>query len=255
MRLFLTGFAFQLRLGRRSPDTFQVCATAPLLTVVFLAINTYTGAGDLTNYAVAAPTLMSLWTQALAVAGTALTEDRDLGTLEGQIAAPAPMGLTFLGRMCSVVVVGLVAFAESWLVAGAVFGRWLAIPHPFVLVGCLLATAAATAGTAGLLTPLFVLTPSARTLQNTLSFPFYLLGGVLVPAGSLPGWLQPASRAVFLSWCADLLRDSLAAAPVHRAALRLLVVLALGAAGYGAGMYLLHRVVLRIRRTGTLSQT
>ncbi|MFF3749496.1 ABC transporter permease [Streptomyces sp. NPDC002018] len=255
MRLFLNGFVFQLLLARRSPDTFQVCATAPLLTVVFLAINKYTGAGDLTSYAVAAPTLMSLWTLGLSIAGTALTEDRDLGTLEGQIAAPAPMGLTFLGRMCSVVVVGLVAFAESWLVAGVLFGRWLAIPHPFVLAGCLLATAAATAGTAGLLAPLFVLTPSARTVQNTLSFPFYLLGGVLVPAASLPVWVQPASRAVYLSWCADLLRDSLATAPVGRPVLRLLAVLVLGAAGYGVGMVLLHRVVLRVRRTGTLSQT
>ncbi|CDR10625.1 ABC transporter permease [Streptomyces iranensis] len=255
MKLFLNGFVFQLRLARRSPDTFQVCATAPLLTVIFLAINKYTGAGDLTSFAVAAPTLMSLWMLALSTAGSALTEDRDLGTLEGQIAAPAPMELTFLGRMCSVVVVGLVAFAESWLVAGLLFGRWLPVPHPFVLTGCLLATAVATAGTAGLLAPLFVLTPSARTVQNTLSFPFYLLGGVLVPASSLPDWVQPASRAIFLSWCADLLRDSLAAPPVHLPALRLLAVLALGAVGYGTGMVLLHRVIMRVRRAGTLSQT
>ncbi|WP_431776345.1 ABC transporter permease [Streptomyces cucumeris] len=255
MRLFLNGFLFQLRLSRRSPDTFLVCVTAPLLTTVFLSINAYTGRHELTSYAVVAPTLMSLWALALSVAGSALTEDRDLGTLEGQIAAPAPMALTFLGRMCSVVVVGSMAFAETWLVAGVLFGRWIALPHPVVSVACLLATALATAGTAGLLSPLFVLTPSARTLQNTLTFPFYLLGGVLVPVSVLPQWLRPASYAVFLSWSADLLRDSLATDPVSRPALRLLAVLALGAAGYGMGMLLLHRVVLRVRRTGTLTRT
>jgi len=255
MRLFLNGFVFQLRLARHSADTYRVCVTAPLLTMVFLAVNEYTGRTGLTAYGIVAPTLMSLWSMALSVAGTALTEDRDLGTLEGQIAAPAPMAVTFLGRMCSVVIVGLVAFAETWLVAGAVFGRWLAVPHPVVLGACLLATALATAGTAGLLAPFFVLTPSARTLQNTLTYPFYLLGGVLVPTGHLPDWLQPASRAVFLSWGADLLRDSLAGPAVAHPLPRLLAVLALGAVGYGVGMVLLDRVVSRVRLTGSLSRT
>ncbi|RDG32047.1 ABC transporter permease [Streptomyces corynorhini] len=255
MRLFLNGFTFQLRLARTSPDTFQVCVTAPLYTLIFLSISEYGTGPDLTAYAIVAPTLMSLWILALSVAGTALTEDRDLGTLEGQIAAPAPMGLTFLGRMCSVVLVGLVAFAETWLVAGLVFGRWLTVPHPVVLGACLLVTGAATAGTAGLLSPLFMLTPSARTLQNTFTFPFYLLGGVLVPVDVLPHWIQPASRVVFLSWGADLMRDSLAGPAVHNPVGRLLVVLLLGAAGYGVGMVLLNRVVGRVRRTGTLSQT
>ncbi|MDX3230403.1 ABC transporter permease [Streptomyces sp. ME19-01-6] len=255
MRLLLTAFVFQLRLSGRSPDTFQVCVTAPLLSAVFLTVSEYSGRGDLASYAVVAPTLMSLWTLALSVAGTAITEDRILGTLEGQIAAPAPMAVVLLGRMCSVAVVGLIAFVETWLVAGVGFGRWLAVPHPLALCACLLATGLATAATAGLLSPLFVLTPTARTVQSTLSYPFYLLGGVLVPPSFLPDWLQPVTRIIFLSWCADLLRDSLDAPAVSHLTLRLAAIVSLGAVACGVGMLLLRHVIVWVRRSGTLVHT
>ncbi|MFE5867718.1 ABC transporter permease [Streptomyces roseifaciens] len=255
MRLFLTAVRFQLRLARQSPDTVQVCVTAPLLTVVFLAISDSAGRADLSPYAVVAPTLMSLWLLALYTAGELINEERALGTLEGLVAAPARLGTIVAGRLCAVGAVGVVAFAESWLAAGLVFDRWLALPHPVLTAACVLATAWATAGTASILSSLFVLMPSARIVQNTLSYPFYLLGGVLVPVSALPSWLQPGSRAVFLSWSSDLLRDSLDPAAVPLAGLRLAVILALGTAGFGLGLVLLRRVLDRVRRLGTLSRT
>ncbi|MCX5379753.1 ABC transporter permease [Streptomyces sp. NBC_00091] len=255
MRLFLTAARFQLRLAWRSPDTVQVCVTAPLLTIVFLAISDHAGRADLSPYAVVAPTLMSLWLLALYTAGELINVERSLGTLEGLVAAPARFEVLVMGRMCAVTAIGAVSFAESWLVAGLVFDRWLAFPHPAVTAACVLATGFATAGTASILTSLFVLMPSARIIQNTLSYPFYLLGGVLVPVASLPAWLRPESRAVFLSWSADLLRDSLAPAPVSHAVLRLAVILGLGAIGFGLGLVLLRRVLDRVCRLGTLSQT
>ncbi|ONK16049.1 ABC transporter permease [Streptomyces sp. MP131-18] len=254
MRLFVTAARFQLRHLAGSPAAVQVCVTAPLLTVVFLSISDYAGRTDLSPYAVVAPTLMSLWLLALHAAGELITEERDLGTLEGLIAAPARLGTVVMGRMCAVTAIGVVSFAESWLAAGLVFGRWLAFPHPLVVVACLLATVWAAAGTASILSPLFVLMPSARVIQNTLSYPFYLLGGVLVPVTFLPGWVQPVSRAVFLSWSADLLRDGLDPAPVTDAVARLAVILALGSAGCAIGLMLLRRVLNRVRRLGTLAQ-
>jgi len=98
-----------------------------------------------------------------------------------------------------------------------------------------------------------VLARSARIFQNSLSYPFYVLGGVLVPVALLPGWLQPLTRVVFVSWSADLLRDSLSAAPIADPTLRLAAVLGLGATGLGAGIFLLRRVLVRVRALGTLT--
>ncbi|MYU25369.1 ABC transporter permease [Streptomyces sp. SID8352] len=254
MRLFLTAVRWQLLLARTSPDTLQVCLTAPLLTVVFLAVSESSGRPDLSAYAVVAPTLMSLWLLSLYTAGELIAEERAQGTLEGMVAAPASFGVVVLGRLCAVTAVGLVAFAESWLTAGVVFGRWLALPHPVATLACLLATGAATAATASILSPLFVLMPSARIVQNTLSYPFYLLSGVLVPVSEFPGWLRPVARTVFLSWSSDLLRDSLAPAPLPSVLPRLAAVLLLGAAGGLLGLVLLRRVLTTVRRLGTLSQ-
>lgn len=255
MRTFLAAFAFQNRLVWRTPDTLQVCFTAPLLTLIFLAISEHAGRGDLAPYGVVAPTLMSLWTVVFLFAGQIITDERVRGTLEGLVAAPVRLAVVVVGRLVAVGTVSLVAFVEAWLVAGLVFDRWVALHHPVVFVTCLIATALAMAGTATILSPLFVLLPSARILQNSLSYPFYLLGGVIVPVTLLPGWLQPASRVIFLSWASDVLRDSLSADPVRSAAARILVVVGLGAAGYALGVLLLNRVLLRVRRTGTLSRT
>jgi ABC-2 type transport system permease protein len=113
-------------------------------------------------------------------------------------------------------------------------------------------TLGAMAGWSLLMSALFVATRTARTFQNTLSYPFMLLGGVFVPVDQLPQWMRPVARLVFLSWSSDLLRDAMAAAPVSSVAGRLAMVLLLGAAGLGLGLLTLRRVLRRVRATGTL---
>ncbi|WP_157777811.1 ABC transporter permease [Nocardia terpenica] len=245
---------FQLRLAWKAPDTIQICATAPLLAVLFLAICDRAGRSDISGYAVVAPTLMSLWLLSLYTAGELISEERALGTLEALVAAPARLGVVVMGRLCAVAAVGPVAFGESWLTAGIVFGRWLPLPHPAMAIACVAVTGLATAGTASILSSLFVLMPSARIVQNTLSYPFYLLGGVLVPLSVFPFWLRPVSRGIFLSWSADLLRDCLGAAPITHALPRLAMIAVLGTGGFGCGLFLLKRVVDRVRRLGTLTR-
>ncbi len=255
MTAFLGAVRMQLSYAWRTPDAVQVWVTAPLLTIVLLGITESAGRRDLAGYALVAPTLMSLWTAALLTAGELITQERDLGTLESLVAAPPPLALVIAGRLCATVLLGALSFAEAWLVAGLLFGRWLTVPHPTVAAACLLATVVAMAGTASILSPLFTVLPSARIIQNTLSYPFYVLGGVLVPVEFLPGWVRPASRLVFLSWSADLLRDSLSAPPVRDAVARLAVVLVLGLAAYAVGVWLLHRALARVRRLGTLARS
>lgn len=255
MRVFLAAMRFQFWLVRREPENFHVFLTTPLLALVFLAITEHAGRKDLAPHAILAPVLMSLLTMVLFVAGEMITEEREQGTLEALAAAPVRLGTVLMGRLTAITLTSLLCVVEAAAVAGLVFGHWITVHHPVIFVSGLVVTALAMAGTATILSAAFVLVPSARTIQNTLSYPVYLLAGVLVPVSFLPLAVQPLSRLVFLSWSADLLRDSLSPAAVSEPLRRMAVIAILGAAGYALGLILIHKFLRRGRRAGTLSHT
>jgi len=246
------GFRFELRVLRRSFGELVALVTAPLMTLVFLAITRHAGRDDLAPYAVLAPALIALWSVALLTAGEIVADERENGSLEAMVAAPAPFAAVITGRIAAVTLISLLGFAESWLVAWLVFQVVVPIWHPVAFAAALLVTALAMAGTATMMAAVFVLARSARAFQNSLNYPFYVLGGVMVPVAFLPGWLEPLSRVVFLSWSADLLRDSLSPAGIGYLLPRLGVVAGLGLAGFAAGGWLLRRAVDRLRRTGSV---
>jgi ABC-2 type transport system permease protein len=242
----------QLQLMRSNRDYVLDLLRAPLLAVVFLALVRHSGHAALIANGLLAPVLMALWGMALMISGEIIDADRWLGTLEGLIAAPAPFARIVTGRILITTVVSLVAAVEVWLTAVIGFHIVPHISHPAVFAAAFLATAAATAGAAALMASLFVATRTARTFQNTLSYPFLLLGGVFVPVSSLPAWTHPLARVLYLSWSADLLRDALKPAPVAGAGWRLCVILALGAVVWLIGRLTLRRVLRLVRETGSL---
>jgi ABC-2 type transport system permease protein len=252
VRALYAGFRLQLRVVRSDADYVLPLATVPLFAVTFLAIFREAGRDDLTAYAVMAPVLIALWALALLDSGEIVEGDRWQGVLEPAVAAPASFTVVVLGRVLAVTTIGLLSFAEVWLVARLLFGIAIEIEHPTTFLLTLAATAFAVSGTAVIMAALFVLSRTPRTFQNSLSFPFYVLGGVLVPVSYLPDWLEPVSRVIFLSWSADLLRDSLDEAPVDDFAARLGAVVLLGAVGFAVGYALLARILRRARSHGTL---
>jgi ABC-2 type transport system permease protein len=252
MRALLAAARLEFTLLRGSPDNLLALVTAPLFTIAFLAITRHAGRPDLTGYAVLAPAVLAVLGMALLTSGEIVSWDRALGTLELALAVPVRFPVVVLGRVLLVTAVSLIAVVESWLVAWIVFGVRVPVAHPGLFAVTLLAAALGTAGAATAMSAVFVVARTARTFQNSLSYPLYLLGGALVPVSLLPGWLQPVSRLVFLSWATDLLRDSLGSAPVRDTAMRLAILGALAAAGYAAGFWLLTRLVDRVRATGAV---
>jgi ABC-2 type transport system permease protein len=245
---------FQLHHMRsRLPDSIFPLLTTPFFAIVFLTIVRHAGRSDLDGYALLAPVLVALWWISLFEAGHVVAGDRALGTLEGVVAAPVSFPAVVLGRILVVTLAGLVSFGEVLLVA-LPFGATVAVHHPGAFALTLVVTAFAMAGTAVVMSALFVLTRSSVTWGNSLSYPFYVLGGVLVPVAYLPVWIRPLSTGVFLSWSADLLRATLATDPIARLPVRLAMVGALGSAGYGLGALLLECVIRRVRRDGTLER-
>lgn len=247
------GFRLQLVFYRHYPDMLIPLVTTPLFTVIFLMIVRHGGRGDLAGYAVVAPVFMSLWWFALFHGGLVIQTDRWENLIEVVFAAPTSFALIVFGRVLAVTTVGLVSFVEVWVVGRFLLGAPITIHHPGLLAATMLLTAYAMAATALLMAGVFVLSRAAVTFTNSASYPFYVLGGILVPVAFLPGWLQPVSHVVFLSWSADLLRSSLSPAAPRDAGLGLAMVFLLGCAGLVAGSAMLAKIMRRVRDTGELS--
>ena len=247
---FVAGVRLQLAIFRRGLDYFLALVTVPLFTIAFLAITRHAGRPDLTSYAVLAPAIVAVVGMAILTSGEVVSDDRAHGRLELALAAPSPFPIIVLGRVVTVTIVSLVAVLEAWLVAWVVFGVTVPVPHVAAFIGTLAVTALAVAGTALLMSAVFVAARSARTFQNTISYPLYLLGGAFVPVSLLPGFLQPLCRIVFLSWATDLLRSCLAAGAVVNFWPRLGAIAGLGLVGFVAGCVVLVYVMNRARATG-----
>jgi ABC-2 type transport system permease protein len=246
------GFRRELREMQHSPDRLMALVTAPLLTLIFLAIMIHAGKRDLAPFAVLAPALLVLWQMALQTSGDTVESERENGSLEALVAAPTPFPAVIGGRIAAVTLVSMIGFVESWLVAALAFGVVVPIPHPWVFVLAILATGYATAGSAVVLAAVFVRTRAARAFQNSLTYPFYILGGVLVPVTYLPDWIEPVTRLVFLSWASDLIRHALMPAQVPALALHLVAIVGLGTVGVVVGNYLIGRALAQVRTTGEL---
>jgi ABC-2 type transport system permease protein len=254
MRAFLAGARIQLAFFRAYPDALIPFFTAPMFSVIFQMIFKHAGRQDLTGYAAVAPVFIALWWMALFNSGWTITMERWNGTIEMLVAAPSSFAAVIFGRITTTTLAGIVSFGETWIVA-RLFGTTIHIEHRWAFLATIVVTLAAMAGTAVAMASMFVLARNAVTFSNSASFPFYVLGGILVPVSLLPHWVRPVSSIVFLSWSADLLRAGLRPTPIHDFGFRLGMVGVLGACGLGVGVWAMHVILRRVRGTGELGTT
>jgi ABC-2 type transport system permease protein len=255
MRAFLAGARIQLRFLRAYPDALIPFFTAPMFSVIFLMIFRHAGRAELTAYAAIAPVFIALWWLALFNSGWTITMDRWNGTIEMLVAAPSSFAAVVFGRITATTMIGIVSFVETWFVARVLFGTKITVYHWWGFIATVAVTLAAMAGTAVAMSSLFVLARNAVTFSNSASYPFYVLGGILVPVSLLPHWIQPLSSIVFLSWSADLLRAALRPTPMHDFAFRLGMVGVLGACGLAVGVWSMRVILVRVRGNGELGTT
>jgi ABC-2 type transport system permease protein len=243
----------QWQITRRNLMDYYWLLLIPLYTLIFLSIFLQSGRTDLLGYALVGPLLVAIGQMGFYAASELLGREIGVGTLELQVASPTPLFIVICARVAVVAALGLIGFAEAWLVARLAFGVTIVVFHPLVLVVTLLATTFASTATSVLMSALFGLNRNRlRSLQNTFTTPIYVLSGVVVPVAYLPTWIEPLSRLIFLSWAADLLRDALSADPVDAPGPRVSMIVVLGAAGLAAGALVLRRMLDRLRGDGTL---
>ncbi|MEV0008976.1 ABC transporter permease [Streptomyces sp. NPDC047973] len=248
-----TGFRFQLVALRGEADTYFSLVASPFYVVIFLSVMEYSGRRDLYAHAVIAPMLMTLWSAALMFSGEMISQDRDNGRVEALVATTVSFPLLVLGRLLACMVLALPSFGLALLAAGGIFGYWIEIARPFLFAVTLLLAAFGTAATATALSALFVVAPGARIVQNSLSFPMFLLGGVIIPVSSFPDQLEPLTRLIYLSWASDLLRDATDGTATGVLP-RLAAVAALSATTLAFGLVFITRFLRRARADGLLAK-
>lgn len=239
----------------RQPSSMFAVWLVPLQTMGYLAIFRFNGRTDLDVYAVIAPAVIALWALALMLSGEVIASERDNQSLEAIAAAPARLELVVIGRVAVITVASWLALPLSALTGWLFFGVPPLPAAPAVFAITYVAMSLATVATALLFAVFFVNSRSPRIFQNSLSYPFYVLGGVLVPVALYPEWVQSLSRAVYLSWSADLLRDAAAGRGLEAWPWRIAVILALGLVTYLAARALLAATLRNARREGKLGLT
>jgi len=223
--------------------------TTPMQTIILLSLVQYSHESWAVANAVLAPGLIGLWIASLGLAAELITEDRRAGRFQLLVLAPAPLSLAVFGRVVAVMLFGVFAFAEAWLVAALGFDVVLSVANVPLVAAAIGVTCLAMAGTATLLSAVFVLARGLEVFQNSMNYPFYILGGVMVPLAMLPAWLHPIGSVFFLSWSADLLRAEVLGTSTHWL-LSLCVISGLGLAALLSGLRLIRLLVDRGRRDG-----
>lgn len=244
----------QWNTSMRAPEHMLIVITAPLFSVIFLSIVKQAERPDLIANAVLGTGLVGIWFVAVDVAGGVIQNERWMSTLDLVLAAPRSFALVVCGRILPVMAIGSITLVEAWAVAYFGFDVELPMRHPGIAAAVLILTLLATACTATMLAALFVLSRDTMIFQNSLSYPFYILGGLVFPLSLLPGWIQPLGRLVFLSWASDLLRDSATQDSVTNLLPRMGALAGLGAIALGLGVVLIGKAADRARRTGSVSK-
>lgn len=253
MRSFLAGVRIQFWLIRRQPDSLLTLCTMPFTAVILLSVVIHATRPDLVANALLAPALIGLWGFSTGLASEVMQAESWNGTLEPAMATPSDLHPMFFGRICAVMGLGVLPLAETWLLGKVFFGVAPVVHHPWLFAATMAFSIFAMAGTSMLLAAALLLTRNGGIYQNFLSFPIYILSGVMVPVTFLPAFLQPLSHLVFLSWSANLMRDCLAPGAVSGAGWRLLAIAVLGVAGLVGGRLLLRAVLRRVHELGSVT--
>ena len=242
----------QFSMTRRSVEELRAIVVMPIHALIFMAVFNYVGRQDLAAYSLVAPMLMSVGQMGFFMASELLARERYGQTLELVVAAPSPLWLIILSRITVMTVLSLLGIVVSWLIIRLVFGVTVTVQHPLIFGVTLMATTLAAAGTTLITAALFSIARNARTYQNSILYPMFLLGGILVPITAYPEWVQPVSRVVYLYWSANLLRDSMQEAAPAGVLGSLGAITALGVGGAVIGIFLIRRMLDKLRREGTL---
>lgn len=236
----------QLVLVCRRPVTLSPLAVVPLYGFVLFSIAS-TGAlsSQLATSLTITASVMTMWTHAIFVASDIVDDDRYEGTLEAFLTSPSGYRTSLIVRVVATAALALPAFVPVAVIGGLTHGVALEVRRPAALLLAWLVVMLGTAAAALALGALLLLVKGARTLQNAVTYPFYLFAGLVWPVAEMPGPLQALAQAFYLSWAVEALRSF--AASEAGGWPELAIGTALTAVTWAVALLLLGRVLSRLR--------
>jgi ABC-2 type transport system permease protein len=235
----------------RRPGQLAPLIVTPLYSLVFFAVARTHGASAATVTALAlTATTMALWGHTVFVASEVLEEDRYAGTLELLMTASDRYRLSVIVRVLTASSIGVFAFVEVLLVGWVAYRIHPHIEHVVPFVVALLVVSSCAGATAVLLSVALLLTRAARTMQNAITYPAFILSGMLLPRRSLPEPVRLASDCLPLSWAIDALRSAAIEPDSGTAWTYIAVALVLCAVLLAIGGLALSHVLGRLRQGG-----
>ncbi|MFI7708585.1 ABC transporter permease [Nonomuraea sp. NPDC049480] len=194
--------------------------------------------------------LLGLWGAIVWRFGLVLRQERQRGILPGIVSRPTGLVVVLIGKSIGSVLRSAALTVLTVGVVAAVAGHPVHIAAPVGFTLTALATLVSATALGLLLCSVFLLARSAVRIAETLIYPVFILGGLLVPTALLPGWAQQLSTLISLRWASELLLDAAAGGGQQPGDW---LLLAATSAAYAVGAVVSLRVVLRrIHAEGTL---
>jgi ABC-2 type transport system permease protein len=154
-----------------------------------------------------APGFMALTviTGSLQGVATALSREKEQGTMDGLLVAPIPHRSIILGKVAAQTVRGLI---QGFLILGlsmVLFGVQI-YGSPIIMFIVMVLGTASFVGVGIIMTAIAPDQETAQMMTIILQFPMMFISGILFPIDQLPGWLQYIGKALPLYYAADALR-------------------------------------------------
>ena len=250
-RILLASARMQILVIRSHPAVPLTAVVQPVVFYVVMASER----GGTSSSAQRASTLIailltSLWGATLWAVGGILRREIAEGTLARNLTSRTDPRLVVVGKCLGgtfLVLSMLICTSVALALVGGVSVPLGAVP--WLLLGALLVALSGTAlGFA--LCSIFVLTRYAVQVTAALTYPVFILGGLLIPTTLIPGPLAWLSRLISLYWADRFLGSVAHGGGVPLMALLMLVLLT--ALYHVTGHVLFLRVVDRARRRGTI---
>jgi len=160
-----------------------------------------------TSFEYLAPSFMALTviTGALNGVSTAISREKEQGTMDGLLVAPIPRQSVILGKIVAQTTRGLI---QGFLILGLsmlLFGVVI-YGSPFTMLLVMVLGVSSFIGVGIIMTTLAPEQETAQMMTTLLQFPMMFLSGILFPINQLPVAVQYIGKAFPLYYAADALR-------------------------------------------------
>ncbi len=165
---------------------------------------------SVTQYIVIGNALQSMSFSAVFAVANITSQDKWQGTLPSTMVTPANRVALFIGRAWFQVLLSALIATAGLVYAGALFGVSFASANFVGIAVVIFLTSAAMISFGLLISAVGLYMRTALIVANVFLFVTLFLSGVNFPVSSLPGWLQPFSWTIPLTYGTTALRMAIA---------------------------------------------